>query len=64
VARRLSPDDRRVKHVVLTEAGQRLRSRLLSQVGRPPVGFNRLSADEQLALRDLLSRALEDGERS
>jgi DNA-binding MarR family transcriptional regulator len=60
VARRLSPEDRRVKHVVLTEAGERLRSQMFSQVGRPPAGFDRLSADEQEALRDLLRRALED----
>jgi MarR family transcriptional regulator, organic hydroperoxide resistance regulator len=62
VARRSSPDDRRVKHVVLTPAGQRLRERVLSRVGRPPDGLERLSADEQRQLRDLLRRVLPEAE--
>lgn len=60
VARRSSADDRRVKHVVLTPAGRRLRGRILSRVGRPPDGLERLSADEQRQLRDLLRRMLAD----
>lgn len=60
VARQPSPDDRRVKHVVLTPAGRRLRDQLLDRVGRPPGGFERLSHAEQRQLRDLLRQALED----
>ncbi len=60
VARQLSPDDRRVKHIVLTARGRRLRERLLGQVGRPTEGLDRLSPLEQGQLRDLLRRMLED----
>lgn len=59
VARQPSDDDRRVKHVVLTEAGRAMRQRMLDQVGQAPVGFERLSEDEQHQLRDLLRRALQ-----
>lgn len=59
VARQPYEQDRRVKHVVLTSEGVRLRDRLLSQVGRPPAGLARLSADEQRQLRDLLRQVVE-----
>ena len=59
VARRPTPADRRVKHVVLTPAGRQLRGRLLDMV-RPPAGFERLSTGEQRQLRGLLVRALGD----
>ncbi len=58
VARRLSPEDRRVKHVVLTPRGRRLRARLLERVGDPPAGFERLSAAELRQMRDILRRML------
>ena len=54
VARQASPEDRRVKHIVLTEAGARLREQLLERVGHPPAGFARLAPVEQRQLRDLL----------
>lgn len=60
VARQASFDDRRVKHVVLTDAGRAIRERMLDQVGQAPEGFERLSSDEQRQLRNLLRRALED----
>lgn len=60
VARRPAPEDRRVKHVVLTSAGMRMRAQLLERVGRPPAGFQRLSADEQRQLYDLLHRVVDD----
>ena len=56
VTRRPSPEDRRVKHVVLTARGRRLRARLLDRVGRPLEGFERLSAEEMGQLRDVLGR--------
>ena len=36
----LSSNYRRVKHVVLTDAGRELRARLLDRVGQPPAGFD------------------------
>jgi DNA-binding MarR family transcriptional regulator len=60
VARHPSVEDRRVKHVVLTPAGRRLRTRLLDRVGRPSDGLERLSVAEQRELRDLLRRVLGD----
>lgn len=60
VARQPSPDDRRVKNVVLTADGEAVRERMLLEVGRVPQGFERLTAAEQRQLRDLLSQALRD----
>lgn len=59
VARQPSPEDRRVRHVVLTRAGTRLRERLLARVEQPVEGLERLSAGEQRQLRDLLARAVD-----
>jgi MarR family transcriptional regulator, organic hydroperoxide resistance regulator len=58
VARQASPEDRRVKHVVLTSAGRELRDRMLDRVGRVPPGLAGLSVAEQHQLRDLLRRVL------
>lgn len=58
VAREAGFRDRRVKHVVLTDGGRRLRGRLLEQVGRPTEGFDRLTIDEQRQLANLLRRVL------
>jgi DNA-binding MarR family transcriptional regulator len=60
VARRSSPDDRRVKHIVLTAQGRRLRRQLLNRVGRPTPGLDPLAAPEQVQLRDLLRKMIED----
>jgi DNA-binding MarR family transcriptional regulator len=60
VARQPSAEDRRVKHVVLTNAGQALRERMLVRLGEAPVGFERLGAAEQRQLRDLLRQALSE----
>jgi MarR family transcriptional regulator, organic hydroperoxide resistance regulator len=60
VARQPSSQDRRVKHVVLTAAGRRLRERMLARVGRPTRGFERLSGDEQRQLGDLLRQVIRD----
>lgn len=61
VARQASDEDRRVKHILLTPDGRRLRERLLRRVGRPAGGLDRLAAGEQVQLRDLLRKMLEDG---
>jgi MarR family transcriptional regulator, organic hydroperoxide resistance regulator len=60
VARQPSPSDRRVKHVVLTDAGRELRARMLDRVGQPPPGFERLTAAEHRQLRDLMRKVLAD----
>ncbi len=58
VARQASPEDRRIKRIVLTASGVRMREQLMERVGRPPAGFERLSSAEQRQLRDLLRRVL------
>ncbi|MGZ4305521.1 MAG: MarR family winged helix-turn-helix transcriptional regulator, partial [Solirubrobacteraceae bacterium] len=60
VARQPSPQDRRVKHVVLTAAGRRLRDQMLARVARPTRGFERLSPDQQRQLGDLLRQVIRD----
>jgi MarR family transcriptional regulator, organic hydroperoxide resistance regulator len=60
VARQATPHDRRVKHVVLTVAGRRLRGQLMTRVGQPTPGFERLSADEKRQLGGLLRQVLKD----
>lgn len=59
VARQSFEQDRRVKHIVLTDEGVALRKQLLAQIGAPPPGLGRLSASEQRQLADLLGRALD-----
>ena len=60
VTRQPSSQDRRVKHVVLTAAGRRLRERMLARVGRPTQGFERLTPDQQRQLGDLLRQVIGD----
>jgi MarR family transcriptional regulator, organic hydroperoxide resistance regulator len=60
VTRHPSSDDRRVKHVVLTDAGRGLRELMLERVGRPTTGFLRLSIDEQRQLGNLLRQIIDD----
>jgi DNA-binding MarR family transcriptional regulator len=60
VARQPSPYDRRVKHVVLTDAGRDLRARMLERVGQPPPGFERLTPVEHRQLRDVMRKVLAD----
>lgn len=59
VTRKPSPHDRRVKHVLLTPAGERLRALLLSRFGPIRHSLDRLSTVEQRQLRDLLKQVLE-----
>jgi DNA-binding MarR family transcriptional regulator len=60
VERRPDPADRRVKLLLLTDAGGELRALLVRRLADPPAPLQRLSADEQRALRDLMRRALRD----
>lgn len=55
--RRPAEHDRRVKLIALTAEGQRMRTRLIREIEKPPDWMGRLSARDQRALRDLLRRA-------
>jgi DNA-binding MarR family transcriptional regulator len=57
--RRPSVADRRVKVLVLTPAGARLRALLLDRLTAPPAALERLSLREQRALVRILTRLLE-----
>jgi MarR family transcriptional regulator, organic hydroperoxide resistance regulator len=50
--------DRRVKTLALTEAGADVRERVVELVTAPPPEIAALSAADQRALRDILTRAL------
>ena len=62
VERRPYAQDRRVRHVVLTAAGDRTRSRMLAAIGGPLPGLERLAPGEQRRLHELLLRMLEDAD--
>jgi DNA-binding MarR family transcriptional regulator len=57
VARRPGEQDRRVKYIVLTADGRAVREAMRERMARAPIGIERLSADDQRLLRDLLARA-------
>jgi DNA-binding MarR family transcriptional regulator len=59
VRRRPSSGDRRVKVLVLTPTGERLRALLRDRMTAPPPTLQRLSAREQRALVRILERLLE-----
>jgi DNA-binding MarR family transcriptional regulator len=59
VRRRPSAGDRRVKVLVLTPTGSRLRALLLDRMTAPPAALDRLSLREQQALVRILTRLLE-----
>ncbi len=59
VERVTSGHDRRVKLLAVTEAGSKLRDRLIARMDEPPPALAGLSPEDQLALRDLLARALQ-----
>lgn len=59
VRRRPSAEDRRVKVLILTPTGARLRTLLVARMTSPPAALERLSVREQQALARILSRLLE-----
>jgi DNA-binding MarR family transcriptional regulator len=61
VERRPSTQDRRVKMLVVTEAGRDIRRRVKERMEEPPEPLKRLTEDEQVALRDLMRKALDRG---
>jgi len=58
VERRPAERDRRVKLLLLTEEGARVREELERMMGEPPPSIAGLSRADQRALRDILRRAL------
>ncbi len=54
-----APYDRRVKIIVLTEAGRALAEDIDQVLSVPPVAFSRLSQSELRQLRDLLDKVVE-----
>jgi DNA-binding MarR family transcriptional regulator len=56
-----SPDDRRVKIIVLTETGRKLAAEIDATLSIPPAAFSLLSDAELRQLRDLLDKVLDRG---
>jgi DNA-binding MarR family transcriptional regulator len=54
-----APDDRRVKVIVLTDAGRALANEIDAVLSVPPAAFKALSQSELRQLRDLLDKVLE-----
>jgi DNA-binding MarR family transcriptional regulator len=59
VERRAAEHDRRVKLIELTEEGQRVRREIERRITEPPQVIADLPEADQIALRDILRRALE-----
>jgi DNA-binding MarR family transcriptional regulator len=60
VHREPAPGDRRVKMLVLTPKGERLRQEITRRFTEPPAQLASLSLRDQKALRDILRRALDE----
>jgi MarR family transcriptional regulator, organic hydroperoxide resistance regulator len=58
VERRTGAHDRRVKMLVVTEAGAAVRTRIVERFAAVPTPLTKLSRKDQIALRDILRRAL------
>ena len=59
VRRQPAPHDRRVRLLVLTDKGRKLREEIGRRLNEPPEAIASLSRDDQRALRDALRRAVE-----
>jgi len=59
IRRRPSSEDRRLKVLDLTPAGERLRAVVLERMGTPPDSLARLSAEEQRVLVKILKHLLD-----
>lgn len=60
VMRRPADYDRRVKLIAITDAGSALRDELNRRFAEPPEAIAKLSHEDQVALRDILRRAVAD----
>jgi MarR family transcriptional regulator, organic hydroperoxide resistance regulator len=54
VVRQTHRDDRRIKVLLVTEEGRRVRDRLLARVLEPPEPLSRLPAEDQARFRDMM----------
>jgi DNA-binding MarR family transcriptional regulator len=59
VRREAAEGDRRVKLIVLTDEGERMRIEITKRMAEPPPQIASLSEADQRALRDILKRAVE-----
>jgi DNA-binding MarR family transcriptional regulator len=59
VTRTQAPHDRRVRLLVLTPKGRRLREEIGARLAEPPAAIAELSTQDQRAMRDVLARAAE-----
>jgi DNA-binding MarR family transcriptional regulator len=59
VRREAAEGDRRVKLLVLTKEGERMRVEITKRMAEPPPPIASLSEEDQRALRDILKRAVE-----
>jgi DNA-binding MarR family transcriptional regulator len=59
VRREPAEGDRRVKLLVLTKEGEKLRTEITKRMAEPPAPIASLSEKDQRALRDILKRAVE-----
>ena len=60
VRRQSAEGDRRVKALTITPKGIELREQVVELMTQPPEAIAALSEDDQLALRDILARAVEN----
>jgi MarR family transcriptional regulator, organic hydroperoxide resistance regulator len=60
VIREAAKGDRRVKLLILTKEGERMRTEITKRMAEPPPPIAALSEKDQRALRDILKRAVED----
>ncbi len=58
--REVAEGDRRVKLLVLTKEGERMRVEITKRMAEPPPPIASLSEKDQRVLRDILQRAVED----
>ena len=59
IERRAAEHDRRVKTLVITELGKQVRDQVERRMSVPPPPLAGLSEEDAMALRDILTRALE-----
>ena len=62
VTRTQAPHDRRVRLLVLTDEGRKLRQEISERLAKPPSAIAGLSRDDQRTLRDILAHAIENVE--
>jgi DNA-binding MarR family transcriptional regulator len=60
VERRVSPTDRRVKLVYVTDRGREMQARVIGRLATPPSTFERFTAGELRTLVELLGKVTDD----